>query len=41
MGQFGFSSVNPRFGIKKLKRLKSAQKFFFGKNKEYLSNNID
>jgi hypothetical protein len=27
MGQFGFSSVNPRFGTKKSKRHKSTQKF--------------
>jgi hypothetical protein len=33
MGQFRFSSANPRFGTKKSK--------FLGKNKKYVSNNID
>jgi hypothetical protein len=30
MGQFGFSSVNPRFGTKKSKR----HKFFFGQKQK-------
>jgi hypothetical protein len=33
MGQFGFSSVNPRFGTKKSKRHKLTQKFFWTKTK--------
>jgi hypothetical protein len=33
MGQFGFSSVNPRFGTKKLKSQKSTQNFFWTKTK--------
>jgi hypothetical protein len=33
MGQFGFSSVNPRFGTKKSKRHKSTQNFFWAKTK--------
>jgi hypothetical protein len=33
MGQFGFSSVNPRFGTKKSKRHKSTQKIFWAKTK--------
>jgi hypothetical protein len=33
MGQFGFSSVNPRFGTKKSKRHESTQKKFWTKTK--------
>jgi hypothetical protein len=33
MGPFGFSSVNPRFGTKKSKHHKSAQKIFWAKTK--------
>jgi hypothetical protein len=33
MGQFGFSSVIPRFGIKKSKRHKSTQKNYWAKTK--------
>jgi hypothetical protein len=41
MGQFGFSSVNPWFDRKKIKTPQTDTKFFFGKNKKYMSNNID
>jgi hypothetical protein len=33
MGQFGFSSVNPRSDSKKSKRHKSTQKIFWAKTK--------
>jgi hypothetical protein len=41
MGQFGFSSENPRFGTKKIKTPQIDTKNFLAKNKKYVSNNID
>jgi hypothetical protein len=41
MGQFGLSCVNPRFGTKKIKTPQIYTKIFMGKNKKFVSNDID